>query len=101
MPDSTTTYTVIAHTPHHCTASAQVQVVVDPNIWIGGAAGIWENPANWSCGFIPNEKNEVIIDNRGGPVNITISQHAKCKKGIFTTGVHINILPGGTLTILQ
>jgi Metallo-peptidase family M12 len=34
--------------------------------WLGTISNAWENPANWSCNMLPNEKTDVII-NSGTP----------------------------------
>ena len=31
-------------------------------VWVGTISNAWENPLNWSCNMLPNEKTDVIIN---------------------------------------
>lgn len=42
--------------------------------WLGTVSNVWENPANWSCGILPDANTDVYI-NQGDPIinsNVTI-----------------------------
>ncbi|MGG9971156.1 metallophosphoesterase [Ferruginibacter sp. SUN002] len=43
--------------------NSQVYEVRFVNTWIGGMSNAWENPANWSCGVLPDENTDVVINN--------------------------------------
>ncbi len=32
------------------------------NIWLGTVSSAWETPANWSCGVLPDENTDVVIN---------------------------------------
>lgn len=49
------------------TTSDEYKLVFE-NKWTGSANGNWEDPANWSCGFIPDENSDVVISS--GNVNV-------------------------------
>ncbi|MEO6358656.1 MAG: hypothetical protein ABIU77_16700 [Ferruginibacter sp.] len=38
------------------------------NTWTGNVSNAWENPANWSCGEVPDNNTDVVIN--GGTVSI-------------------------------
>lgn len=37
------------------------------NYWTGAVSNLWDNPANWSCGVLPDGSTDVVI-NTGTPV---------------------------------
>ncbi len=43
-------------------ARVEVQHLFFTNQWIGSANTAWEDPLNWSCGIIPDENNDVLIN---------------------------------------
>ena len=65
------------------------------NSWTGASNNSWENPANWSCGVVPDENTDVIIDS--GIIqlnsNVTIRTLHLNSGVIFTvgTGYHLTI----------
>jgi PKD domain len=65
------------------------------NNWTGTAGSAWENPANWSCGGLPDGNTNVIINS--GPV--VISSNAVCRTLYVAPGASFTIAPGATLTI--
>ena len=55
----TVTNTVDASVCGGMTATATVTIAGE--VWNGSAGSAWDNPANWSCGFVPYSGTEVII----------------------------------------
>lgn len=43
------------------------------NKFIGAQSLLWNNPANWSCGIVPDENTDVILDLGSSIVNLNIS----------------------------
>ena len=72
--------------------------ICNPNIWTGAVNSSWENPGNWSCGFLPNSNSHVMI-NAGTPNNpvinsdVTIKQLTVNSTGVLTVnfGYKLNI----------
>ncbi len=60
-------------------------------VWIGGDSN-WDDPANWSCGYVPGALDEIEI--AGGTVDMDIS--AAVDKAIFSGGT---VAGGGVLAI--
>lgn len=66
------------------------------NVWSGAVNNLWENPANWSCGTVPDANTDVIV-NSG---TVTVNSAAVCKslqlspsaKLYVTTGFNLNVL---------
>lgn len=65
------------------------------NTWMGTANSSWENPANWSCGVIPDPNTEVIITS--GPV--VLNSNVTIYSLMLTPGVSFTVGAGYTLTI--
>ncbi len=42
--------------------SGSISTIRFSNYWNGSVSNNWENPANWSCGIIPNANTDVIIN---------------------------------------
>jgi hypothetical protein len=38
------------------------QILMFSSIWLGEVSFAWENPANWSCGILPDSNTDVIIN---------------------------------------
>jgi len=65
------------------------------NVWTGTINSSWENPANWSCGTIPDINTDVVI-NSG---TIVINSNVTIRSLTLATGVNLTINSGYTLTI--
>jgi hypothetical protein len=65
-------------------------LIEEENIWTGAVSSEWENPSNWSCGSIPNEKTHVFIY-AGKPNYPIVSSQATCFKlsSFRTTAVRV------------
>ena len=57
----------------------------------------WENPLNWSCGVLPWNGTNVII-NSG---NINVSTNVIITSLTLSPGVNIHVLPGVEMVILK
>jgi hypothetical protein len=54
----------------------------------------WENPANWSCGILPDVNTNVIING-----NATLNSNASCRSLYVNPGATFTVSPGFTLTL--
>ena len=58
--------------PWRIFCSALAALILSPALfaveatWIGGASGVWSDPANWSTGVVPGTQDEVLIDSNAG-----------------------------------
>jgi hypothetical protein len=68
------------------TKSSRETTIKFSNKWTGAISQAWENPANWSCGKVPDINTDVIIST--GPVvinsNVTIRSLKLDADVIFT-----------------
>ncbi len=65
------------------------------NTWTGNAGTAWENPANWSCGLLPDGNTDVVI-NSG---TVILSSNGICRSLTVAPGASFTIVPGYVLTI--
>jgi hypothetical protein len=65
------------------------------NSWTGTTNSNWGNPANWSCGNLPDGNTDVVINT--GPV--TLNSNGICRTPTVKPGVSFTIATGNTLTI--
>jgi len=65
------------------------------NRWTGSADNTWENPANWSCGNLPDENTDVYI-NSG---TVIINSDVTMRKLLLNPAANLTVQPGKTLTI--
>lgn len=40
------------------------------NYWTGAVSSLWDNPANWSCGVLPDGNTDVVIDTGTAMLNV-------------------------------
>ena len=64
--------------------------------WTGNFNKIWENPANWKCGQLPDENTDVIISS--GSV-VTINANTTIRSLTIKPGGNLSVAPGYHLTI--
>ena len=64
--------------------------------WIGTTNNNWHNPANWSCGLVPDGNTIATIPNWK---NITINTNATCRKITIGAYSNVTVAPGVILTI--
>jgi len=65
------------------------------NTWLGSVDASWANPANWSCGVVPDVNSEVLIPSG----SVVVSSNATCKSITVSPNAHLTINPGVTLTV--
>ena len=67
------------------------------NRWNGSVSNAWEDPGNWSCGSLPGENTDVII-NSG---QIILSTTTGIRSLTVLPGVKITVAESGSLIILK
>lgn len=72
-----------------------VSKLIFQNLWVGTVDSAWENPANWSCGKLPNATTDVVI-NSG---TVILSSNASCRSIKVLPGASFTIVPGFTLSV--
>jgi PKD repeat protein len=69
------------------------------NIWTGAVNTAWENPANWSCGFVPDVNSTVLIST-GTNVPV-LSTNTTIYNLVIAPGANLTVGTGITLTVLH
>ncbi len=64
------------------------------NQYLGSAGGIWENPDNWNCGFVPGDFSDVFITSG----DVSINSNVKINS-LTLIGGKLTLTAGYTLTI--
>jgi hypothetical protein len=74
---------------------SDINIISFKNIF-GGAAGTlnWSNPANWSCGVLPDANTDVIITR-----DLTIDVNATCRSIKMAYGAQVRVNPGIQFTV--
>jgi hypothetical protein len=67
------------------------------NQWTGSVSNLWENPANWSCGKVPDASTDVILTSG----TITVNSNASCHSLKVSTGATVTVTPGFSLTVVH
>ena len=67
------------------------------NTWVGTVNNNWENPANWSCGSVPQANTDVFI-NSG---TVVINSNTTIKSFIVKPGVTVTVKPGVQFIVLN
>lgn len=67
-------------------------------VWLGATSNAWENPANWSCNMVPNEKTEVII-NSGTQFSPEINVSTNIRTLIAVPASNLVIKTGAVLLV--
>ena len=68
------------------------------NYWNGSVSTAWENPANWSCGAVPDANTAVDISSPK-PNYPVVNSLATCKSLNVSAGVSVTIVAGFRLEI--
>jgi RHS repeat-associated protein len=68
------------------------------NTWTGSTNTAWENPANWSCGYVPDEFTEVIIPSSSVILPI-INSNASCYSLMLKPNTSLVVISGFRLDI--
>ena len=82
------------------TATADVTITVNPalptaNVWTGAVNTTWENPGNWSCGWMPDANTDVFV-NSG---TVVVNSNAICRTLTIMPGVNFDVNNGFNITI--
>lgn len=68
------------------------------NVWTNaGGDNLWSNPANWSCGSVPDNNTTVIVNSGNIIVNINTTIYSLQ----VSNGATVTVQPGINLTILH
>jgi large repetitive protein len=65
------------------------------NSWVGTASQAWENPANWSCGRVPDSHTDVVI-NSG---SVVLNSNVIVRSLTVRPGASFTVSPGFSITI--
>ena len=65
--------------------------------WTGAVSNVWEDPLNWSCGAVPDEYTDVVI-NTG---SVQINSDVTVRTITVSAGATVNVSSGYTLTVLH
>ena len=66
--------------------------------WTGAVSTAWESVANWSCGVLPTDNNDVII-NGGRPNYPQLNSNASIRSLRVNPGATVTVKTGFTLTV--
>jgi hypothetical protein len=64
--------------------------------WTGAVSNAWENPANWSCGRVPDQYTDVTINNS----TVVISSNITIRSLRLNFGANVTVGAGYGLTVL-
>ena len=81
-----------------CLVSGNVSLIFEirgVNTWTGAVSNLWENPLNWSCGVVPDQYTDVII-NAG---TVIVSSNANVRTITLGREVSFSVNPGYTFTV--
>lgn len=67
------------------------------NSWAGPNNGAWENPANWSCGTLPDSNTDVLISSG----TVTLNTDVTVRTLTVSAGATLTIAPGVNLMVLH
>lgn len=65
------------------------------NRWTGGIDANWENNANWSCGSLPDENTDVVIESG----SVVVNSNVTVKSIRLLPGAFVSVNSGYTLTV--
>jgi hypothetical protein len=68
--------------------------------WVGTVSAAWENPANWSCGALPDLNTDVIV-NGAKPNFLQLNSNTSIRTMEINSGATVTIKPGFTLQVLK
>lgn len=80
-----------------CTQKADAQKTT-ADTWIGVSDSAWENVANWSCGTLPDNNTDVII-NSAVPNPPKVSSNVLCRSLTLNAGAILKVKTGYKLNI--
>ena len=69
------------------------------NNWQGTVSSAWEDPANWSCGSVP-DANSIVDIRAANPYMPEVRSMAVCKSLNIRAGMVVNVITGFRINIL-
>lgn len=67
------------------------------NRWVGAVDQFWTNPANWSCGVLPDINSDVVI----GSGTVVLTSNASVNRLTVLPGVNFVVNAGVVLTVME
>ncbi len=67
------------------------------NYWNGSVNNLWSNPANWSCGVLPDSNTDVVIST-GTPV---LNVNGSCRSITINAAASFTVNTGFTLQVMH
>lgn len=80
------------------TIEGATQTLKFSNTWFGTASAAWENPANWSCGVLPDEHTDVVINSKV-PNATRLSSNGVCRSLTLSNGAVFTVSAGYNLDV--
>lgn len=80
------------------TIEGATQTLKFSNTWFGTASTAWENPTNWSCGVLPDEHTDVIINSKV-PNATRLSSNGVCRSLTLSNGAIFTVSAGYNLDV--
>ncbi len=80
--------------------TSQIYTLRFASTWTGAIDNIWENPANWGCGSLPDDNTDVII-NTAVPRFPQVNSTVYCRSLTTKPGVSVTITTGNNLIITR
>jgi hypothetical protein len=78
-------------------AYSKVYAIKFQNYWTGAVSSAWENVSNWSCGQLPDQYTDVIIN--AGPVNV--NANAVCRSLQAGNEAKVIVKQGARLDVMR
>ncbi len=67
--------------------------------WTGGVSKAWEDPANWTCGNVPDANTDVVIQSSANTPEV--NSNATCRSTNISPGTTITVKTGFNLNITK
>lgn len=75
------------------TTTGETRILKFSMIWNGSINNLWETPANWSCGYVPDANTDVYI-NASMPSYPEINSNVSCRSLHLQPGTSLDVKPG-------
>jgi hypothetical protein len=76
--------------------NAESNTIKFVNYWLGGVNALWEDPANWSCGTLPDMNTDVYV---AAGTTVVLNSNVTIRTLSLRAGSNLSVNPGYTLTI--
>jgi uncharacterized delta-60 repeat protein len=67
------------------------------NRWTGAVSNVWENPANWNCGVVPDLNTDVTISGSA----VVLNSNTTIRSLTVQAGGRVTVTTGHTLTVVH